>query len=871
MTKHTDSLIHNFLLWWERQVVRFPWTLLLAITVLCGLSLHYTVNNLGFNTNTSQMLSPDLPFQKNRHRIEQAFPKDAAAFILVVNGDTPEETSQAARLLADQLNQHTESFQSVYIPTDNAFFRQQALLFLNLDELDDLAKKLTDAQPFIGHLAQNYNLAGLFEIIRLALEQTDQSLPMDLKPLLTAIDETIVHRLNKQPVHLSWQNLLAENRLNTESKRTIVIAKPKLIFTEILPADIAYKVAREISDKIMADNPAVRIRMTGETALEHEELESVGAGAVFSGLLSLFLVCTSLWLGFRSFQLLFVTFIALVMGLILTAGFATLSVGHLNIISIAFAVLYIGLGVDYATHICLRYRECKTEGMNNAEAIKDSVNNIGFSLFLCAFTTAIGFLAFIPTDYAGVSELGIISSGGMFIGLGLSLSIVPALLTLLPVRHPKPFAASKMASRLATVPFRHAKAIRILSIILAIASSFALTELTFDSNPINLRDPNSESVATIKELLKSQIDSPFSLTGLANNLDQAEELAAKLQKLPSVHETITLSSFVADDQDEKLYVIEELDLILGAQLKHFNQPLTKDDQRNALINFAKTLQKAISGPRTDTPLDVLHTLLTRIETYIKFADSQPEPGIEYAQLEDNILGLLPYTMNRLSTSLTAKAYGIDDLPPYLTEHWLSTSGLYKVLITPAKDQNKLKNLKEFVKEVQSVDDSVSGLPVADQASGEAVVNAFIEAFGGALVAIIILLLFLLKSFKQTLLIIGPLLLASLLTGATNVVLNNPFNFANIIALPLLMGMGVDSSIHIAHRLHGGWSDAACLLQSSTARGVFFSSLTTLCSFSSLAFTPHQGTASMGLLLAIGISFTLICTLIVLPAFSSKKI
>ncbi|MGR9052758.1 MAG: MMPL family transporter [Gammaproteobacteria bacterium] len=869
---HTDSIIHRLLLWWDRQIVRFPRTLLLFITVLCGASLYYTVNYLSFNTNTSQMLSPDLPFQVNRHRIERAFPKDAATFIVVVDGETPEEVSQAANLLAERLSRRSDSFESVYIPNDNPFFRQQALLFLDIDELEELATKLTDAQPFIGHLAQNYSLDGLFEIIRLALEQKDRSLPTDLEPLLNAIGETVAQRMQREPRNLSWQTLLAGDKLNTESKRTLVIAKPKMIFTEIMPADHAYKLARSISAEIMNDYPAARIRITGETALEHEELESVGMGAVFSSLLSLALVCTSLWLGFRSFKLLFVTFIALIMGLILTAGFATLSVGHLNIISIAFAVLYIGLGVDYATHTCLRYRECITEGMSNDAAIKVCVNDIGFSLFLCALTTAIGFLAFIPTDYAGVSELGIISSGGMFIGLGLSLSVVPALLVLSPVRNARPFAASKMASCVANFPFHHAKSIRILSVVLAVASCFALTELQFDSNPINLRDPNSESVATIKELLKSDAESPFALTGLANNLKQADDLAARFKKLPSVHEAITLSSFVAEDQDDKLYIIEELDLVLGTQLKRFLEPAGGDNPREALVRFADTLERAAAAPHAVVPAATVQNLLNRVKSYIQYADSQVDVGAEYVGLEKNMLVLLPYTMKRLSTGLTAYAYGIDDLPSYLTEHWVSASGLYKILITPAKDQNQIENLKEFVSEAQSVDDSVSGLPVADQASGAAVVDAFIEAFGGALIAISLLLVFLLKSLRQTLLIIGPLLLASLLTGATNVLLNNPFNFANIIALPLLMGMGVDSSIHITHRLHSSWSDTASgLLQSSTARGVFFSSLTTLCSFSSLAFTPHRGTASMGLLLAIGISFTLICTLIVLPAFSNRKI
>lgn len=870
MSIQTNRVIHHFLLWWDKQVIRFPWTLILLTLIACGFSFYYTINNLGFNTNTAEMLSPDLPFQKNRLRIEKAFPKDAAAIILVVDGGTPEETSQAAARLAQKLGELPDHFESVYIPTDNEFFRHQALLYLELDELDDLAKKLTDAQPFIGHLAENYNLAGLFDIIRLALEEQDQALPMDLQPLLNAVDATLSQRIKSENKHLSWQSLLAGDKLNTESKRTIVIAKPKLHFDQIMPADLALSAAREVSQSVMQSIPAVRIRMTGEVALEHEELESVGEGAVFSSLLSLLLVCTSLWLGFRSFKLLFITFIALILGLILTAGFATLAVGHLNIISVAFAVLYIGLGVDYATHICLHYRECIAEGKTHEAAVSDSINNIGFSLFLCAITTAIGFLAFIPTDYAGVSELGIISSGGMLIGLGLSLSIVPALLTVLPLRQVKPLSHSKIISGLADMPFRFAKSIRIVSILLAIGSCFILTELQFDSNPINLRDPTCESVSTIRELLQSQLESPFALTGLANSLAEAQQLGDKLRRLPSVHETITLASFVAQDQDDKLYVIEDLDMILGTQLKQFAKPLEANDQRQVLIDFKNKLEQIKQLPKQNAPLESLIQLQQRINDYVGYADNQADPKSEYAQLEENVLGLLPYTMNRLSTSLTAQPFELEDIPSYIRDHWVSESGLYKLLITPAKDQNKIENLKEFVTEVQTIDNTVSGLPVADQASGDAVVTAFIEAFGGALIAIILLLLILLKSLKQTLLIVGPLLLVSLLTGATNVLLDNPFNFANVIALPLLMGMGVDSSIHIVHRIQSDWSNSISLLQSSTARAVVFSSLTTLCSFSSLAFTPHLGTASMGLLLAIGISFTLICTLIVLPAFSGIK-
>ena len=861
------SLVDKFLCWWGDKVLRFPWVFILLTITLTAASLVYTVENLGVNTNTAEMLSPDLPFQKNRHRIEAEFPQDAGIIILVVDTPTPEETSQAANLLKQKLQVQTDSFTSVYIPTENDFFRQQALLFLDPDELNDLSDKLTSAQPFIGYLSQNYHLEGLFEIITKALNSEDQELPMDINPLLQAVDNTINQQLKNQPYRISWQNLLAADKLNSQTNRTLVIAQPKLNYSEIMAAEQALTAARNTIKLITQNNPSIRIRMTGETALEFEELESVSDGAVIAGIVSLFLVCGSLWVGLRSFKLLAATLTVLILGLILTAGFAAITIGHLNLISVAFAVLYIGLGVDYAIHICLHYRECRANGMPNNDAIRDSIHTVGFSIFLCATTTSMGFLAFIPTDYSGVSELGIISAGGMFIGLIISLSTLPALLTVFHIENVKPirstFLSDKFAS-LADIPFKHAKRIRIYSIIFAVYSVILLTQLVFDSNPINLRDPSSESVSTIKELLASQTDSPFALSALAPDLASTQELAQKLESLPSVHSTIFLSDLVAKDQGDKLETIEELDLILGNQLNNFNNQLLDTDPKKALIKFNITLTKALLNP----PTNVDQTLLKQLQdNIVLFLSNDQQTTLDASKLlERNILGLLPYTMDRLRSSLTASPYQLSDLPEYLTRHWLSPNGLYKILITPEHDQNKLENLKTFVSEVQTIAPESSGLPVADQASGIAVVNAFIQAFTGAVAAIFILLLIILRDLRCSLLVIGPLLLAGLLTGATNVLLNNSFNFANIIALPLLMGMGVDSGIHIMHNLRSGHSCNKEILQSSTARGVFFSSLTTMCSFSSLAFTPHVGTASMGLLLAVGIFFTLVCTLIVLPAF-----
>jgi hopanoid biosynthesis associated RND transporter like protein HpnN len=862
------TLLGNGLMTGIVHSLHYPKLLLLFTLLLCSASLHYTFNHLGVNTNTAEMLSPDLAFQKNRHRMEASFPDDSGAILLVVEAQTPEETLQAAHQLAHQLGLQTEQFDSVYIPTDNDFFKQQALLYLETDALELLVDKLTKAQPFIGHLAQNYHLHGLFSIIHQALNQP-QNMPMNVEPLLKAINESFKAEIEQQPHHLSWQNLLASDQLNTNSQRTIVIAKPKMNFNEILAAEPALTAARITIKKMMAQMPTLSIRITGEIALEHEELESVTEGAAMAGIVSLILVCSTLWFGLRSIRLLVATLLTLIVGLILTAGFAAVAIGHLNLISIAFAVLYIGLGVDYAIHLCLRYRECRTLGMENIPAIRESIHSIGFSIFLCALTTSLGFLAFIPTDYSGVSELGIISGMGMLIGLVVSLIVLPALLSLFAFKQLKPLPSTHLPHWIVSFPFHFSQPIKIATLLLVIIAATTLTQLTFDSNPINLRDPTSESVSTIKELLTSTQDSPFALSTLTDNLTEAQQLATRLQTLAVVDEAIVLTDLIAENQDEKLVIIETLDLILGHQLNQFKIIEPQTDTRQAIVKFLAQITQLLRTQPNHVAKEALQQLADHLPIFITQADNHPTSA--YPALAENILGLLPYTMERLHVSLMATTFGLKDLPPYLTRHWLSDEGLYRILITPAHDQNQLENQQQFVKAVQAIDNTVTGLSVADQASGVAVVNAFIEAFSGALIAIVLLLLLLLRNIKNTLLVVLPLLLAALLTAACNVMLNNPFNFANIIALPLLMGMGVDSGIHIMHRLQIDVNARESLLQTSTARGVFFSSVTTICSFSSLAFTRHIGTASMGLLLALGIFFTLICTLIILPAFSHQRV
>ncbi len=864
------TLANKILKWQGCLVTRYAWLILGGALLLTGLSIYYAKDHLGVNNNSSEMLSPDLPFQKNYKRLETAFPQDTNAILFVVDTPTPEETAIAANNLLKRLNSNIDYFESNYIPDDNTFFRQQAFLYLSTEELNKLAGNLTDAQPFIGYLAQNYHLQGLFTILTEALENEDSVISQSLPALLSSISKVLGKTAEGVHYHVSWQEILNPNSATNKTRR-IVIAKPRVNYQSMMPVAAAIEKARTVSQQLMLEMPGSNIRITGDIALQHEELEDIGKGAILSGIGSLLLVLVILFRCFRSIKLLLATLIALLMGLSLTAGFAAITIGHLNVISVSFAALYIGLGVDFAIHMNLHYRAQLVNKQSNIDAIKNALHSVGFSLFLCASTTSIGFFAFIPTDYKGVSELGLISGVSMFIGLAVSLLVLPALLSIFKLKHAEAFKAPAQPSFIQTLPFRYKKTIRISTLVIAFACLFAIPYISFDSNPIDMRNPKATSVTTFKDLLKSETDSPYALYALSNNLQESQALAEKLDLLPSVHGTINLQSLVATDQEDKLFTIEDLTLILGPQLSQFNARLAPSDTVAVLSQFNAKLASLLEKNNTSIDPQVLSDLSANIDNFLVSLEQFPEPVILAQNLDNSILGLLPYTISMLSQGLSAYQFGINDIPDYIRLQWLSPTGIYRTMIMPEQNLNIPANLKQFAEEVQSIEPSAVGLPVGDQASGKAVVRAFQQAFTSSLVIICLLLLFMLKSLKKTLLVIGPLLLAGLLTCTMNVFLGIPFNFANIIALPLLLGMGVDSGIHIMHCLHESLEDNQHLLQTTTARGVMFSSITTMSSFISLALIPHFGISSMGITLAVGISFTLFCTLFILPAFSNRTI
>lgn len=856
----------------EELLLSNPKVLLLIICIACGFSLYYTVENLRIDTDTTKILSSDLPFQKDRQRFLQAFPQDDQAILVVVDAKSPELTTRALSYLGQQFRNEKQYIESVYIPGEGPYFDKHGLLYLELDDIEELAAQLAQAQPFIGTLAQDNSLKSLLSIIELAINTGENELPVDLNPLLNTIRVAIQAVLDGENYQLSWQQLMFGADQDLLTTQRFILLKPKLDFSSMMPAEKSLTAVQAIVENAGKTFLDTRIRLTGEVVLEHEELESVRHSAQLASLFSMVLVCIALLLGFRSLKLTLITLIVLLMGLILTAGFATLAIGHLNLISIAFSVLYIGIGVDYAIQLCLRYQELLQQGLPQRQALTTAVHKVAPSITLCAITTSVGFFSFIPTAYSGVSELGIISGAGMFIALLITLTALPALLNILPLGSVKAKSCDAVFPEwVYFLPMRYTTFIKWTSLVLIVTAISSLTQVRFDFNPLNLRDPSSESVTTFKELLKTKQTSPMTLTVLATNKKDALNTVQKMKQLDSVENAITIFDFVPNDQDEKLAIIEELSLLMGLHLTNFPSPHddTLENSILALKKFQAAVQNNLATHPDSSFSEHLRQLNEVLGQYLVALESEPPPAKKAMldKLQFSLLDTLPDTMNSLFKGLGADSVSIETLPKELSERWLSKDGIYRIMIFPRKDLNELENLEAFISDVRQLEPNATDLPVIYLESGNAVVKAFQQALIGALLAISAVLLIIQRNLKETFLILLPLLMAAVLTGASTVLMNNPFNFANIIIIPLLFGLGVDGGIYIIHRLRSISVQGESVLHTSTARGVVFSSLTTLCSLVSMAFTPHLGLASMGQLLAIGLVLMIICTVLVLPAFA----
>lgn len=828
---------------WTGTMRRFAVAVVVVLVAATAVAVWYTAKHLAVETGTADMISAETPFRRNAIAFDKAFPQFGDQIVIVIDAPNPEAANAAAARLTAALRKKPALFDHVDWPAGEPYFTRNGLLFFELDALSRLGDRLAQAAPLLTALARSPDLKGLFGVLTLALREGGDD-PQTVA-LIERIGEIAAAQRAGQPATLSWRKL---SGLGGDS-RHIVLAHPVLDAGSLTPGDAALSAVRETASRL-GIGEGVRLRLTGSVALDNEELKSAAVGGKTAALLSLTLVTLLMIVGLRSLWLILPALITLLAGLVWTAAFAALAVGHLNLISVAFAVLFVGLGIDFSIHYCLRYREALGEA-TGSDPLETTAVQTGGSLALAALCAALGFLSFLPTAYKGLAELGVISAGGMAIAFLLNLTLLPALLTLFP--SPRP-------ARGRGVTIVAPPSVVVIAILLAIAGCVSIPFLRFDFNPMNLKDPTSESVRTFHDLARDGQNGIYTIDLLTANRTAATAAAARMQKLPEVGRTVTIDSLIPSDQPEKLGLIEDMAFFLAPALTPPTTPAVSgaNERQTALRTFRAALQ-SIAEKAPGTPLA---TAASHTENALAALAAGGDHAA--AELERRLTVYLPGMLKDLRQALNAQPVTFDDLPRRLRDSWIAADGRARLQLWPARPLEGNADIRRFARAVLAQAPEAVGTPVTIAEAGDAVVKAFREATVIAFIAVTIVLLVLLRSTADTALVLFPLVLAASYTGATSYVFGRPFNFANVIVLPLLFGLGVASGVHIVTRARGA-ADTTALMHTSTPRAVLFSALTTIASFGSLALSGHRGMTSMGQLLTIAVVYTLVCTLIVLPA------
>ncbi len=841
--------------------------LFLSLLATVG-ALVYTVNHFRIDTELADMISDKLPYRKLEKEFQRAFPQLKETIVVVIDADTPEAARLHTAKMAEHLKKETGLFREVFALGSGKFFEKNGLLYMSVEDLEALSENLASAQPLLGLISKDLTLRGLFSVVeRIVHQEGEIEQKTRLVPFLDRLAQAFHDSASNRSRPLSWQELILGKEVAEEARRQFIILDPVLDYATLSTGEAGIEAIYRIRDEIgLHQGNGVKVRLTGDVVLNYHNLITVNRGMGLTTLISFLLVAIALVIGLGSGRLVFASLVTLLLGFIWTLGFAIAFVGRLNLISVAFGVLFIGLGIDYGIQYCIRYREIIASGLGHHRAIVETARGLGVGLRLCTVAAAIGFYSFLPTPYTGVSELGLIAGTGMFINLFATLTVLPALLTLLPPKKTflKEFVASRKVYRL---PYEHAKAIVLGAIVIGIGCAVLIPKLYFDYNPLNLYDPDSEPVLTIKELFKNEMTSPWTISILSENAKEAEKMATRLKELHEVKEAITIASFVPGNQSSKLSILSDISLFMPPGLETLKpETLSYEKKVTSLESLGASLKKVLSkAPKKRNSYTTSVSRLHRSVEGFQNALRHPENGKEALdKLEQIVLSNLPVLFRELQTSLKAHAVKESDLPRELRSRYVTADGRHRVEVFPRENILETRSLKKFVQAVSALAPHSTDAPVTILGAGNAVVHSFLLATLYALVAITIYLLIELKRISDTLLVLLPLMLSLLMTGAASVILDIPFNFANVIVIPLLLGSGIEG-MYFVQRFRTDPPSSGNMLETSTARALFFSTLTTILSFSALSFSPHQGMASMGKLLTLCVCSLMITTLILLPA------
>ncbi len=871
-------------------VAKRPRLILALALLLSALSVFYTKQNMEFLTGRDDLMPRNAPFQVD-YRAYRAEFGDQEEIVAVIESDDAEKSTRATDALFERLNREKGVYREVFYPGGLPFFRKNGLLFMPLEDIQRLRQTLTMAAPVLKELAAAPSVQTLFTSLTNQIEgylkSGDPATLQSLVFMLSTLDKGF-KAFDGKTSGLTMDSFLKgggegkPSMLESVGKQQVITMLPVKEEGSFVPAEKAIKATRAALDEVLKrpEFKGVKGGLTGVPVLEYEEMATSQRDIEIATVLSLSLTVLLLLFAFRGLLNVIAAMVSLIVGICLSFGFATLAVGHLNILSMVFAIMLIGLGIEYGIQIVLRYQEELRSGAGGQSAVETGLTMNVRSIIMAAATVALAFATFAFTDFKGIAELGIIAAGGVFICVLASFTVLPAMLILLE-RFRKPglnylqVPDARKDVDLGGHPFFRAllgkpRTVISISLLVSLLCVYPTVRTRFDYNLMNLQAKGLQSVEYAYKLMRSKENSGYFAVVTAKDEGEAKGLTERLEKLPAVDHVVSLPALVPDKQEAKLAELAELRRVMAdVRPVPYEENLRLMELPTVFEGFhdrVERLKNSLEARKAAEAKPVVAFLAT-LDGFFKSLEKEKDRNAAgmLREFQGGMFAELPEKLTMMKQSLEAAPVSESDVPQELRRRFVGKSGKLLLQVAPKKEIFEHEPLKEFVGQVKSVVPNATGEPVMVYESLTVLRDAYLKAFIYAFFGIAVILLINFKSIRFALLGTLPLAAGLLLMVGGMGLCGVSFNSANIIVLPLILGVGIDSAIYIINRYRQGAESPAQVVTSSAGVGVFLNALTILFSFGALMVAHHQGVFSIGAVMSLGMVASVAVFLAFLPA------
>jgi len=880
----TSSLLGRGLVAWTQLCLRAPWAIVLAAVVSAVAAGYWTSQSLGYKVSRVDLLDPKSDYNKLWLDYMREFGEDDDAVVVVEGPDR----GQVVRVLEEVSREIADDgtlFRSVLHEVDLSKIRAKGLHYLTATDLADIDRFIEQTKPIIdggwAHLRVTSMVGGLAGRM-VAGEATQRSqggggleepplvaLERYAESLLAALEAGRRNAAEEPAAHVSpWPrspeslttlgDLSSQHLLAKEGRLGFVLLRLAKAEGGFAGASAATDELRRIIRTVGDRHADVEIGLTGLPVMEDDEMRTSQQSMVWASGLSLAAVAVVIIAGFGGVRHALMANAVLVVGMAWAFAWATASVGHLNILSVTFTVTMIGVGIDYGTYYIGRYLEMRRRGLECAAALLETSASVGPGILTGAITTSVAFFAAALTSFVGVAELGMIAGGGILLCCAAELLVLPAVVAIVDRgpwgdRLPTPVPVHEWLAPVA----RHPRFVALAGMALTMAVVSGFHDLGYDHNLLNMQADGLESVAVEKKLLEECDQSVWYALSIADSREELLARKERLTQLPTVERVDEIASLLPVDEDLKRPVIERIrGQLAGLPERPPEIPIDRLDGLGETLAWAQgEAAKRPGGLRTAWHLERSREMLRRMG---------PEECFRaLAVFQQQSAGELLTRLHALSSVADPEPPALADLPPSLVDRFVGQSGRHLLKIYGCGDIWNFASLERFVKEVRSVDPKATGNPLQAYEASLEMKRSYEQAGLSALVVILVVLWLDFRSITHSLLAALPLALGMAQTLGLMGLLGIDLNPANLIGIPLILGIAVDYGVHIVHdslERPGPYKISA-----STANSVLVDALTTILGFGALMVASHRGLESLGRVLTLGVTTCTLTSLVFLPA------